>query len=591
MILVGDCLDQLRALDDESIDAMITDPPYLLTNSGGTGFMGAEWDSLSVKSAVVEAFLRSMSLVLNTGEGSSAPLGAHEGSAGSPKSAPTTAQSAKKKSSDSQVASCPSTSSVPENVITRDEALVLCNELLPSHTTVIEDLPISAFFVLPPLGRGLSALNTVRIIAGTLLEAPAWQVNTTTSTSTAKDEKISSTEAKGGISFERKSTNVTAGTVENARSPAQKERSSVTTSSPGNSEYRKTIRRVISLPYVSAVIQQFTKVPTSIQILSEVFHYRWAREALRVLKPGAHVLVFGGARTAHRLTSALEDAGFECRDVCMWMYGQGFPKTANISKQIDKAAGAKRKVVGKNPNHRAESGVNYEGTYAGGNTGAKDITAPATDAAKQWDGWHTALKPAYEPIVLARKSFKGATYKNVLKYGTGALNVDACRISTDEKLTRKLGKTTKSDSGWKSTNRSEIAGKDGGRWPAHLMFDEVAAALLEYQSEGVSRFFYQAKPSKREKNAGLDNPNTHPTVKSVDLMRYLVRLITPPGGTVIDPFMGSGSTGIACVQEGFEFIGIEQKLEYAEVATKRIEHAKKQKAIAEVREEQKKRHE
>lgn len=218
------------------------------------------------------------------------------------------------------------------------------------------------------------------------------------------------------------------------------------------------------------------------------------------------------------------------------------------------------------------------------------------------------LEPLSEDWWLARKPFKGPVYKNVLKHGTGALNIDATRIPTADKLTRKLGNTTESDSGWKSVKRSEIAGKDGGRWPAHVVFDEEAAAMLDEQSGtgrspspyrrstdvansavygahvkkagdttvnygdvgGASRFFYVAKPGKKEKNAGVSGKNTHPTVKSVELMRWLVRLVTPPGGTVLDPFCGSGTTGIACLREGFSFIGIEQDAESVRVAEERL---------------------
>jgi site-specific DNA-methyltransferase (adenine-specific) len=331
-------------------------------------------------------------------------------------------------------------------------------------------------------------------------------------------------------------------------------------------------------------------------------------ECLRVLKPGGHMLVWAIPRTSHWTATALEDAGFEVRDRVSHIFGTGFPKVGNISKQIDKAAGAKRTILGKNPNARPIDGSGSG--YTGATSHDPYVTAPATDEAKKWDGWGTALKPACEDWWLVRKPFKGPVYKNVMKYGTGALNIDATRVTTADKLTRKLGKSTESDSGWKSVNRSEIAGKDGGRWPANITFDEAAAEMLDAQSGitksgamkshvgayegesvtgflrgasgphnqhgdegGASRFFYTAKASKKEKNAGVDGSNTHPTVKSQSLMRWLVRLITPPKGVVLDPFCGSGSTGVACVYEGFDFIGIEAEEEYAEIAERRIKHA------------------
>lgn len=332
-------------------------------------------------------------------------------------------------------------------------------------------------------------------------------------------------------------------------------------------------------------------------------------ECWRVLRPGGHMLVWAIPRNSHWTALAIEDADFEIRDRVSHFFGTGFPKSVNISKQIDRSLGAKPTVVGKNPNHRPVSGVGYEGIYAGGNTGAAHLTRPTSPEAKKWEGFGSSLKPFCEDWWLARKPFKGPLYKNVLKHGTGALNIDACRIPTNDKLTRKLGKTTKSDSGWKSVKRSEIAGKDGGRWPAHVVIDKEAAAVLDDQSGvlasgerkaetpngpigyhgggsqtangthyrpdagGASRFLYQAKPSKKEKNAGLKGKNPHPTVKSVELMKWLVRLITPPGGAVLDLFCGSGSTGVACVQEGFDFIGIDSEPEYVKIAEQRIRHA------------------
>jgi len=250
----------------------------------------------------------------------------------------------------------------------------------------------------------------------------------------------------------------------------------------------------------------------------------------------------------------------------------GFNKGGDISKKIDKSLGVEPTVIGENPNHRPLSGVSYEGIYAGGNTGSKYVTAATSDEAKVWEGWGVSIKPAHEPIVMARKPFKGALFKNVLKHGTGAVNIDACRIPTEDKLTRKLGKTTESDAGWKSVNRSEIAGKDGGRVPANVILDEEVGEILDSQESKSkpARFFYCAKASKSEKNEA--GPNNHPTVKPVDLMQWLVRLVTPPGGVILDPYAGSGTTGVAAVSEGFSFIGIEKCQEYVDIARQRIEH-------------------
>ncbi|MCA2910149.1 MAG: site-specific DNA-methyltransferase [Microcystis sp. M034S1] len=267
----------------------------------------------------------------------------------------------------------------------------------------------------------------------------------------------------------------------------------------------------------------------------------WA-ECLRVLKPGGHLLAFAGTRTQHRMAVRIEDVGFEIRDMIAWVYGSGFPKSHNL----------------------------------------KD----------DWKGWGTALKPALEPITVARKPLCGTVAENVLKHGTGALNIDGCRV----------GRDADDVSGWSQTgskaseNRAMSGGnyaRDAkpdaeGRWPANLIHD--GGEFLGEQA----RFFYCAKASKRDRDEGLDafkpkarptmgsgiggqpdqakpnNRNVHPTVKPTDLMRYLCRLVTPPGGTVLDPFMGSGSTGKAAMLEGFNFIGIEREAEYIEIAKARI---------------------
>ena len=290
-------------------------------------------------------------------------------------------------------------------------------------------------------------------------------------------------------------------------------------------------------------------------------------ECLRVLKPGGHLLAFAGTRTQHRMAVRIEDAGFEIRDMIAWVYGSGFPKSLDVSKAIDKRAGAEREVVGET---RKGAQINSTGRYGAWGDGITP-TAPSTDAAKQWQGWGTALKPALEPITVARKPLVGTVAENVLQHGTGAINVDGGRV-------------------------------EGGRWPANFIHDgsEEATDLLK----DSARFFYCAKASKADRDAGLDgshskqmdesrkqgnpggdNPrnrgvqertNFHPTVKPTDLMRYLCRLVTPPNGIVLDPFNGSGSTGCAAVLEGFQYIGIEREAEYIAISEKRIQARSKQ---------------
>ena len=304
----------------------------------------------------------------------------------------------------------------------------------------------------------------------------------------------------------------------------------------------------------------------------------WA-EALRVLKPGGHALIFGGTRTYHRLACAVEDAGFEIRDCLSWLYGSGFPKSLDVSKAIDKAGGCN----------------------------------PATEAAQLWNGWGTALKPAWEPIILARKPLAGTVAANALEHGVAGLNVDGCRVGTEGGMTRHTSSAGEKRDRWEGNKATGEVTQHGGRWPANLVLDEEAARLLDEATVdkihsaggrrkgskaprkanhdatsytmsqntgdmhrfgddgGASRFFYTAKADKADRNAGGWAKNTHPTVKPTDLMRWLVRLVTMPEGTVIlDPFMGSGSTLVAEREEHVRAIGIELDPNYAEIAAKRL---------------------
>ena len=408
---------------------------------------------------------------------------------------------------------------------------------------------------------------------------------------------------------------------------------------------------------------------------------------IRVMKPGAHLLAFGGTRTYHRLVCAIEDAGFEIRDSIHWIYGTGFPKSLDVGKALDemafqewlkddpgrakkyqeqllqakgdteavehirrkfrKRAGLDRQIIGRKTGRSATPVEDIRGgRYMAGEAGAIDcsaITAPATEAAKQWEGWGTALKPGHEPIVVARKPLEGTVAQNVQKWGTGGINVDACRVAgVKPQVTQGINSNPTS---FAVAKERRISGDpDTGRWPPNVLLDESAAAELDRQSGitqsgamrkqvneypgesrtaflrgksgpnnqrrdsgGASRFFpifrYEAKASRSERDAGLEGfeelsggeltdrkdgsaglqspragagrtsggRNLHPTVKPVALMQWLCRLVTPPGGTVLDPFTGSGSTGIAAGREGFRFVGIDDDPRYVELATRRIE--------------------
>lgn len=317
------------------------------------------------------------------------------------------------------------------------------------------------------------------------------------------------------------------------------------------------------------------------------------RECLRVLKPGGHMLAFSGSRTYHRMTCAIEDSGFEIRDQIMWVYGSGFPKSHDVSKGIDKAAGLVRgRVVAQSMRQPI-----HGGGYVPGEALSPEALSPE---AKEWQGWGTAMKPSHEPIVLARKPFSESTVaKNVLKHGTGGINIDGCRVGADGGGTHctnrdEQGKCKGHKNAGRSTSGETFHGRDtaGGRWPANLIHDgseEVVSCFPTDGKQSAARFFYCPKASKADREnsettKGGDTPcagaarnggrrNNHPTVKPTQLMRYLCRLITPPGGTVLDPFTGSGSTGKAATLEGFRFIGCELSEEYAKIAEARIQNA------------------
>jgi DNA modification methylase len=286
------------------------------------------------------------------------------------------------------------------------------------------------------------------------------------------------------------------------------------------------------------------------------------KEVYRVMKHGAHGLVFAGSRTQDLMSISLRLAGFEVRDTLMWVYGSGFPKSHNISKAIDKSLGAKPTVIGTEIRYNEPSGL------------------VNVNQAKEWNGWGTALKPAYEPILLIRKPLKGTVAQNTLDFGCGGINIDATRIqySEDENINFNAinrQQADPKDKGW-SGHVAQVGTeiqmfKEKGRFPANVMIDE------HVEHELMKRYFYCSKASKKEREAGLlhldsRRANTHPTVKPLDLMRYLVKLITPPNGTVLDPFLGSGSTLCAVALEGKKGIGIEREPEYVEIAKARIKH-------------------
>ena len=349
----------------------------------------------------------------------------------------------------------------------------------------------------------------------------------------------------------------------------------------------------------------------------------WGK-CFEVLKDGGYLLAFGGSRTYHRIAFAIEDAGFEIRDCIMWLYGSGFPKSMNLGLAIDKKNGVESEVVGINKSvqdlkevgkitgHKMTFG--QEGTQ---NCARKDV--PILKARNQWDGWGTCLKPAYEPIIVARKPFKGSLVDNVIENGVGGLNIDECRVAFDGEAAWKPQKSGKSSRAFQSeettTAGGECAANENGRFPANVILtydetdkDEVCGCMVDIDND-CSRYFYCAKASKKDRDEGLEKfetktkvfngksdsssedmkdvekrfttngKNIHPTVKPIELMQYLIRLVAPKGATIMDCFMGSGSTGKAAMFENrernanYHFIGIELTDEYLPICKSRIDYA------------------
>jgi len=363
-------------------------------------------------------------------------------------------------------------------------------------------------------------------------------------------------------------------------------------------------------------------------------------ECIRVLKPGGHLLSFAGSRTYHRMAVRIEDAGFEIRDQIMWIYGSGFPKSHNIGKSIDKMQGNQRQVVGTKGLHSFK-GTTMRNHYGDYNKSFDEINK-LDKGNSVGEGWGTALKPAHEPIVMARKPIVGTVANNVLEYGVGGINIDGCRVSAGNDYSNRNSYTDRetNSSTFQSGGQMKSDPNDGGRFPANIILDEEAGRILDEQSGitkgsgkptitkaglgggilgqydgrktmptsqdiemvrsigdsgGASRFFYCPKANKTDRNEGCDSledkgysinqahnsktleeryalksKNNHPTVKPTDLMQYLIRLVTPKGGIVLDPFMGSGSTGKAAIKEGMIFVGIEREEEYYQIAKQRI---------------------
>ena len=524
LILHGDCVEQMRLLPEASVDAVVTDPPYALPG----GFMGKSWDAFGGREDAGFAYWLAG---LIDGEGHFA-IKRHSRGTHAP---------------------------YFQLKMRRDErgTLEIIKRTLGVGTlrdTPAEPHPQSVYLIQDKAGcqRLIDLLDKYPLRAKKRLDYQIW-----------REAVCEWTDRPRGNRWH--------GPVDDTRM----------------AELRTQImevRHYVDPPWSGHEFQDWCRL--------------WLTECLRVLKPGGHLLAFGGTRTWHRLACAVEDTGFEIRDSMAWLYGSGFPKSLDVSKAIDRAAGAlahesKRFIV-----------AGQTGKLINPPTKGYVPPAPATDAVKQWQGWGTALKPAFEPIVVARKPLTGTVAANVLAHGTGALNVDGCRVGTGDTLgrvnnDREAGSNAAYFIGNGRGGTFTTSDERGGRWPANVVLDEHTAAIVDQQSGvttagaagasgtsgfasgydgeystpygdtgGASRFFYVAKAPGEERPTG--NGTAHPTVKPLDLMRWLVRLVTPPGGIVLEPFAGSGTTVEACIKEDVRCIAIEREADYLPLIDERI---------------------
>lgn len=335
------------------------------------------------------------------------------------------------------------------------------------------------------------------------------------------------------------------------------------------------------------------------------------KQCYEVLKPGGYLLAFGGSRTYHRIAVAIEDAGFEIRDTIMWLYGSGFPKSMNIGLAIDKKNGVESEVIGIGQSGSSDTHTRTMNSETKDGKSAFGGEYEIKRATNKWNGWGTCLKPSFEPIIIARKPFKGSLVDNVIKKGVGGLNIDECRVGNETISIHNAPKGTFAGGEYGRGSDTSSYRDSTGRFPANTIltydendFEEVCGGFPTTGKESASRYFYCAKASKKDRDDGLDTfieekvndgrqtpidnafqrgetlrKNTHPTVKPTNLMQYLIRLVTPNGGTILDPFNGSGSTGKAVMYENkernknYKYIGIELTEEYLPIAKARIEYA------------------
>lgn len=598
-IIHSDCLDAMRKMEDNSIDFVVCDPPYFLTNNSGSGFMGKSWDSIHGLSKYLWESNTFVNSAINLLSYCMIELNTEEASIALPIASMQLSEKTKKNLLNAQLAQ---TNLLLQNVqlkdsadllvLTKLEAWDLLRELSPSHTQTVDKylngVSESVVFAMPIILL-VKELNNI-VLKNVLQKPKVKDIEAREILLSLMDQAVLKNAIEGmiGTRLESLSTNEINGHVNTASSIAKEKKFNVITLS--HIEREDLITWITSLLCVINAIRSSNTIQN---YLIQNFYKQIFKECLRIVKPGSMIAVFGGTRTVHRLTCGIEDAGFEVRDVCMFLYGSGFPKSHNFGRKL------------------------------GG----------------EWKGFGTALKPAYEPIIIAMKPLDGTFAQNAEKWGVGGINIDDSRIGTTREVPASLSKN-KNGIGI-IRNQSGQNGElnpNKGRWPANLILDEESSEELDRMtgvlksgslnkghkqgsnskifqtsnknkiinqnygndSGGASRFFYCAKASSSERNKGLDEmldgqitdgrkaisdrpylrketirKNTHPTVKPISLMKYIITLLAPPGNPVcLDPFMGSGSTGVACQELGINFIGIEKEKEYVEIAKNRIKSVK-----------------
>jgi len=569
-IIQGDCLEVLKTYPDNHFTSIITDPPYFLLNDSGSGFMNKSWDGIislwkyqwsdnqfvdfvisllkccKVEKSMEEGFIVQENVNITLKEKITENL-----------------VNSAEKNLNTQTKN---KGSVQLIVLTKQDLLDLLPERFYIHTKLFQYLngeKENVAYAIPVLLPQNEHRNIVQKAVTTLRKANVFQERKISFTRTEIQRIKEHTEVMTGISQEKQSINEISGNVGIAEYIVIKRKSNAIILSHIEKEEITTNLTLLLCAYLA------TRTSSDIQKnLIKSFFKVIFQECLRVLKPGGTVLAFGGSRTHHDLMTSIEDAGFLIKDCLMYLYGSGFPKSLNVGKAVDKVQGNEREVIGKKNNISLGKGLgsNFRDDNWKPPNDINDDRLKLTKGKSDFEGYGTALKPAVEIIVMAIKKNDGTYANNAIKHGVAGINIDKSRIEGKEKLVRPNIKREYNEILGKGLGAG-VQEEPQGRFPSNLILDEEAGQMLGDKA----RFFYTAKASKAER-AG----STHPTMKPLKLMKYLINLIMPPkDGLILDPFAGSGTTILAAKQLGYNAIGIERELDYCEIARKRIGYVDK----------------